>query len=218
MHQMTWEEFQKTRKYVEKKALELMGHEKKNHAVTGVPLQNYRIFQFSDRVFYSVQINTFQVIVDEFLLTAQKSTPEKFGTGEAYDVIEALRLINPMFDLNRFAEFLSHEKCAYIFEAENGTVVDSMLRLDLFRLLKRDKKDKNEFVGGLLHALKHFSKNGINYSTGKSNHEIAHPQILVGQIIDAFFSLKGTFETSDKYVVLKPYEEKYNLKINFGIQ
>jgi hypothetical protein len=87
MHQMTWEEFIKTREYVEKKALQLMSHEKKNDAVTGVPLQNYRV-------------------------------------------------------------------CAYIFEAENGDVVDRMLRLDLFRLLKRDKNGRHEFVGGLFHALK----------------------------------------------------------------
>jgi len=215
MHQMTPEEFIKTREYFEKKALELMSHEKKNDAVAGVPLQNYRVFQIDKRVFYSAQVNTFKVIADEFLLEAQKLTPEKFSTGEAYDVIEAVRLINPIFELQRFAEFLSHEKCAYIFEAENGEVVDRMLRLDLFRLLKLDKYGKNEFIGGLFHALKHFSKDGINYSTGKSQHEIAHPQALVREIIDAFFSLKGVFETPDQYVVLKPYNDKYNLKFVF---
>ena len=215
MHQMTWEEFQNTREYFEKKALGLMSHEKKNDAVTGVPLENYRTFPIDGRIFYSVQINTFKVIADEFLLVAQRLTPEKFGTGEAYDVIEAIRLVNPIFELQRFSEFLSHEICAYVFEAENGAVVDRMLRIDLFRHLKPAKTGKNEFVGGLLHALKHFSKNGINYSTGKSGHEIAHPQSLVREIIAAFFSLQGTFETPSQYVVLKPYDEEYNLKFVF---
>jgi hypothetical protein len=212
---MTWEEFQNTRIFVKKKALELMSHEKKNYAVAGVPINNYRVFQTSNRVFYSVQVNTFMVIVDENLHKAQKATPEKFGTGEANDVIEAIRLTHPIFDFDRFADFLSHEKCAYIFEAEGGQVLDRMLRLDLFRLMKPDKDGKNEFIGGLLHALKHFSKDGINYSTGKSNHELAHPQSLVKEIIDAFFSLTGVFETKNQYVVLKPYDDNYNLKFVF---
>lgn len=211
---MTQEEYKKTRKYVEKKALELMSHEKKSHAITGIPKQNYREFSQGGRIFYSVQSNTFKFIIDESLLEAQKSTPLKFGTGEAYDVIDAIRLINPFFELQRYAEFLGNEKCTYVFEAENGEVVDRMLRLDLFRLLRPNKIGKNEFVGGLLHALKHFSKNGINYSTGKSNHEIAHPQELVGEIIEAFFSLHGTFKSIDEYVVFMPYN-KYFLKFAF---
>jgi len=215
MYQMDRDEFSNTRQYVEKKALELMSHEKKNDAVTGVPLENYRIFQKDGRVFYSVQINTFKVLVDEFLLIAQQANPGKFGTGDAYDVIEAIRLVNPIFELNRFTEFLNHEKCAYVFEGEKGEVVDRILRLDLFRLIKIDKNGKNEFVGGLLHALKHFSKNGINYSTGKSAHDIAHPQHLIGEIIDAFFSTLGIFETPDEYIVLKSHDEKYNLKFVF---
>lgn len=159
MYQMTKEEFKKTREYVEKKALELMSHEKKDHIVAGVPLQNYRVFQMGKRAFYSVQVNTFMAMVDEFLMQAQDSTPEKFGTGEAYDVLEAIHLVNPIFELKEFADFLGHEKCTYVFEAENGEVVDRMLRLDLFRLLKPNESGKNEFVGGLFPAKTFFTKN-----------------------------------------------------------
>lgn len=212
---MSWEEFQNTRAYVHQKALELMSHEKKNDVVTGVPIENYRVFSVNGRQFYSVQVNTFKAIVDEHLQRAQGATPELFGTGEANDVLEALRLVNPIFDLPRFTEFLSHERCAYVFEAEDGKVVDRVLRLDLFRLLKIDENGNNEFIGGLLHTLKHFSKNGINYSTGTDKHELYHPQDLVREIIDAFFCLPGTFETPDKYVVFKPLDEKYQLKFVF---
>jgi hypothetical protein len=215
MHQMSWEEFQKTRKYVEHIALQLMNHEEKNDAVTGVPINNYRIFEINKRIFYSVQVNTYQVIVEQYLIKSQDSTPEKFGTGEAFDVLEAIRLVDPIFELPRFAEFLNNEKCAYIFEAEDGIVVDRMLRLDLFRLLKPDESGKNEFVGGLFHALKHFSRKGINYSTGKANHELMHPQALVQEIVEVFFCLEGIFETENQYVVLKQYDLAYNLKFVF---
>lgn len=177
-----------------------------------------RIIEFLRKLeglFYSVQNNTFKVIVDEFLITAQNDNPEKFGTGEAHEVIEAIRLVNPIFELERFVKFLSHERFAYIFEAENGKVVDRILRLDLFRLIKADLKGKNEFIGGLFHALKHFSRNGINYSTGKGGHNIHHPQHLIGQIINAFFSAQGVFETENQYAVINTYDEKYNLKFVF---
>ena len=91
MYKMNREEFTNTRRYVEKKALALMSHERKNSAVTGVPLENYRIFHKNGRVFYSVQNNTFKTIIDEDLIQAQQSSPDKFGTGEASDVIEALK-------------------------------------------------------------------------------------------------------------------------------
>lgn len=216
MHQMTWEEYQNTRVYVEKKALELMSHEKKNDAHVGVPINNYRVFPIDGRTFYSVQINTFMVVVDRFLGEAQVAYPDKFGTRNAFDIIEALRLINPIFETTeRMAEFFAHDKCTYVFEAEGGKVVDRMLRLDLFRIIKPDKDGNLEFIGGLFHALKHFSKNGVNYSTGTSNHDLDNTQSLIGEIINAFFTIDGTFETPDQYVVLRPYENDYNLKFVF---
>lgn len=201
MYQMSWQEFQATRAYVEKKALELMSHEKKNDTPTGVPIDNYQVFQSNGRKFYSVQINTFKYIVDNCLLKAQAEISGKFGTGDAYDVEEALRLIYPTFDdTMSMAKFLAKDKCTYIFEAEGGQVVDRILRIDLFRLIKPDENGKPEFIGGLFHALKHFSKNGINYSTGASNHELPNPQYLIGEITNAFFTLDGIFKTPDIYI------------------
>src|SRR5690606_17377380 len=107
------------------------------------------------------------------------------------------------------------DKCTYVFESEGGEVLDRMLRLDLFRMIKSDKNGNSEFIGGLLHALKHFSKNGTNYSTGSSNHELYNPQELIGEIVNAFFTIDGVFETPDQYVVLRPYENDYNLKFVF---
>lgn len=213
---MTWDEYQKTREYVEKKALDLMSHERKDHTPTGVPINNYRGFQANGRTFYSVQINTFKVVVDQYLPKAQMEYPHKFGTGEAYDIVEALRLIDPIFDNSEeLANFFAEDKCTYVFEAEGGQVVDRILRIDLFRMIKSDKNGKQEFIGGLFHALKHFSKNDINYSTGSSKHELDTPQSLIGEIIFAFFTLDGIFETSDQYVVFRPYENDYNLKFVF---
>ena len=214
---MTREEYQRTRKYVEAKALELMKREKKEHAITGVPLENYRVIQVEGRTFYIVQTNTFKFTMEEVLLRAQKSTPEKFGTGDAIDVIEAMRLQQTWpIELPAFAEFITSDKCAYVFESEFGYVKDKMLRLDLARLIRPNKnKEKNEFIGGLLHAFKHFSKEGINYSTGKSNHSLKHPYELVDQIVLAFFTAPGIFENQRDYIVKVPYMKKRKLKFVF---
>lgn len=218
MREITYEELKSTRKYVECKAIELMRSAEKNHAVVGVPYQNYRLYQVGDRLFYSVQTNTFKVIIDDFLIRAQTLMPEKFGTGEAKHVIDALYQINPIFDLDSFTEYLQKEKCTYVFESENGKVIDRILRLDLFRLLQKGKKDKFEFTGGLFHALKHFSKNGVNYSIGKGKLELNHPHELIQSIIEAFFVDKGKFENDKEYVVDKELDEIYNVKYVFHRQ
>lgn len=215
MSQFTHDEFKRIRDFVKKKALHLMRHGEKNYAIVGVPYQNYKLYQIGERLFYSIQTNTFKVIVDDFLIRSQELTPEKFGTGDAIDVIEALLLINPIYDIETFTEFLGNEKCTYILESEKGAVLDRILRLDLFRILRPNEQNKNEFVGGLFHALKHFSKNGINYTTGKSNHELNHPHDLVREIIDAFFIEQGVFQTEQKYVVLKELNENYFVKYVF---
>jgi hypothetical protein len=212
---MTWEEFQITRSYVEKKALELMSHEGKNDAVIGVPLDNYKVFKISKRIFYSVQVNTFKVIINEHLNLAQVTTPEMFGTKNARDVLKALHQQHPIHDLEWFEEFLRHEKCTYIFESEGGNVLDRILRIDLFRMIRNDKEGYPEFVGGILHALKHFSKDGIPYSTHKANHQLVNPQHLIGQTIEAFFVVDGFFENENEYTVLKEIDEKYSLKFVF---
>lgn len=215
MYQMEREEFNSTQEYIKKKAQELMSHEKKDGAIVGVPMVNYRVLEKSGRKFYSVQINTFMVIVDEHLHKAQNTNPEKFGTGDAHDMLEALRLITPRYNLERFTQFLSDEKCSYIFEGENRKVVDRVLRLDLFRLIKPSKNGQDEFIGGLFHALKHFKKNGINYSTGKGGRNLSHPQDLVAEIIEAFFLDEGIFEGPNKYVVIKSYDDAHNMKFVF---
>lgn len=88
--------------------MELMKSENKDHTITGVPLENYRVIQTEGRTFYIVQTNTFKFTMEEVLLRAQKITPEKFGTGDAYDVIEAMRLQQSWsMELTEFAEFSS---------------------------------------------------------------------------------------------------------------
>jgi hypothetical protein len=207
MNEITMDDFIKIHNYFKKKTIELMDYEKNNDTATCVPPQNYLVFSgHSGRTFYSAQSNTFKSIVNELLIKAQQTTPEKFGTGEANDVLEAMRLLKPEFtDLKQFKEFLSHEQCTYVFEGEGGKVVDRMLRIDLFRLIKLATNGRNEFVGGLFHALKYFSRRGVNYSTGKNNQEIPHPQELIGQIINAFFCHEIDFLPPDIYIAEIPY-------------
>lgn len=215
MSKIIYSSLQEAKDYVEKKALELMAHEEKDHAAIGVPFQNYRFFTINDRTFYLAQTNIFRVIMEEDLTAAQDRTPANFGTGNAHDVIKALWETRPIFALEAYTEELKDEKWGYVVESEDGKVVDRILRLDLFRMLRPACNENYEFVGGVFHAFKHFSRNGTNYSIGKSNHELSCPYELIKNIIESFFILDGKFETDKEYVVLKSHDEKYNMKYVF---
>ena len=87
---------------------------------------------------------------------------------DAYSIVDSY-LSEFNIDKQAKADFLSNEKCAYYIKA-NGEEIDRVLRLDLFRMIK-DLNGREEFVGGLFHAMKHFSLNGSNYAYGNDDNE-----------------------------------------------
>lgn len=215
---MTWEEFQKTRQFIKKKSFDLMNHETKDAAKVGFPINNYRKYLLHGRTFYCVKSNVFKVIIEEYLIKAQTKYPEKFGTGEAMDVIEAIYNLEPTFDLKRFAEFLQNEQFAYIIESEKGEIIDKILRIDLFRQLNVTEKGQKEFTGGIFHCFKHFSIDNINLSTGKDIHNIQYPEQLLHLATEAFFIADGNHENPKKLVSFVSLDEKYKLKFVFYLE
>lgn len=63
-------------------------------------------------MFYTTHSNVFRYIMFKgFLAEAVTKHPEKFGTGDAMDVVEAIRLIHPTFEnTQRHVGFLQLEK------------------------------------------------------------------------------------------------------------
>jgi hypothetical protein len=90
---MEWEDFQKTRQFIEKNALALMKHEGKANATLGVPSENYTPYFINDRIFYSLMSNGFKHLIETYYMVAHRSFPEKFGTGNAMDVLRATMTI-----------------------------------------------------------------------------------------------------------------------------
>lgn len=212
---MTWEEFQKTREFIEKKSLDLMKHETKDAAKMGFPINNYRKYLLQGRTFYCIKSNVFKVIIEEYLQKAQKQYPEKFGTGNAIDVITAIYNLEPTFDLNRFVGFLQNEQFAYVIESKDGEITDKILRIDLFRKLDENEKGYKEFTGGIFHSFKHFSVDNVNLSTGQDIHNIQCPEELLHLAAEAFFIAESNHENPKKLVSFVNLDDKYNLKFVF---
>jgi len=215
---MDWEEYQSIRESIKEKSIALMKHERKESATIGVLAENYTQYNINGRTFYSVKSNVFKHLIERFYFAAHKNFPDKFGTGNASDVIEALYKIQPVFDLLRYTEFLKYEQFAYLMEFSEGKVSDKVLRLDLFRKLDTNTNGNLEFTGGIMHVLKHFSIRGVNLSTGKDVNDITRPENVVDLIVRAFFIEEGVFENPKKFISRIVIDEKYCLKFVFYLE
>ncbi len=212
----TYEDYLAIKEIIAKKALSLMSSEKKQYTQIGFPIQNTLILPSGNRTFYIVSDNVFsEIIFGNVLLEATRQHPELFGTNNPYDVIEAVYRVNPTGELDKFAKFLESEKFCYVLEKSNGQFDERILRLDLFRHIKPNNADGHDFVGGLLHAYRHFSVDGVPLSSGTEINDIADPTQLIIQICIAFFSVNGMIRKSKNYSAFLEISNKYNVRFEF---
>ena len=97
--------------------------------------------------FYLVFNGSFLRMIYDTLLNASKEHPEKFGTGDANDVIDALYDVSGFYgfgDKNRYIEFISENACCYIIYRNNKEFDNDILRIDLFRHVMPNKKDNSK--------------------------------------------------------------------------
>ncbi len=184
---MDYFEYRKVSSFIEEKSLHLMKHEGKDFAHTGFPYQNYEFRKVGHSNIYLAKSNVFKGIMDSTLPRAQHFFKDKFGTGNALDVLDALYNIEPVGDFDFFCEFLSNEQFCYVVQGNNGIFNSDILRIDLFRHLKKDNNNNHEFVGGVFHAFKHFSLKNIPLSTGIENTNIPSPIHLIYLIAHSFY-------------------------------
>lgn len=129
-------------------------------------------------------------LLQEGIIEALEAFPEKFGTGNAMDVVDALYegSVFKRFDSkDRFIKFLAENACCYVVYANKEGFGD-ILRLDTFRKVDEcnGKQDVYDFTGGLMHVLKHFSYEGRNLAVGKDVHDLFDLEHLVYLIAMAF--------------------------------
>lgn len=131
---------------------------------------------------------SFLNIVSNKILSAIDKYPNSFGTGNAQDVINALyNLSNMGYTLEDYISYLQDFACCYILYEEKQNMSPSVLRVDLLRYLKdNETTQKKDFVGGLLHSLKHFSKDGRNLSVGKDINDVSNMEDILIYIGRAF--------------------------------
>ncbi len=218
---MEWNDYLAAQAMLEKKSLGLMDHEKKEMAKTGFPYQNYTIYPIKGRIFYVPAPNVFRhIIMKNVLLEAITKYPERFGTDDALDVIEAIRLIEPTFDnTQRHAEFLQNEQFGFVMENKDGVIQDQVLRIDLFRGIKpHPKTGKPDFEGGIFHAFDHFSYKGTNLATGNDINEIHSPDQIIGMAIKAFYMPEEKEQTAKGFIGRISLNENYWLKFSFYLE
>lgn len=198
--------------FIKMKSVELMKHEKKNSARIGFSEENFENIRIDNRNFYFISTNVFEIIVNEILPIATNRFSERFGTGNARDVISAIHEIHQWFDLERYIESLKTENFCYVLEIVDNKISDKILRIDLFREIKLNSESKFDFVGGIFHGYKHFSFDGKPLSTNNEINDLKYPKELLHKIAEAFFINNLTNSEANTYFTEIEIDLEYNLK------
>jgi hypothetical protein len=213
---MTYEEWEMMHAFVDRKSVELMHAQKKPFAIAGMDISHWTVITVMKKRFFVVSRHIFSEIIEEVLVEAVRRFPEKFGTGRAEDVIEAIYEVSPEGRREDFAELLRVEQFCYVLQIVDGVVNERVLRIDLFRMIEANEEGGTDFTGGAFHALKHFSFDGVPLSTHKASHDI-HPRFIIIMLTKAFFIDldHGKQVNPNVYKVVTPLDEKYDQVISF---
>ena len=190
--------FRQISSILEKRTKIIWEHENKNRKEKGEnELEMYQ-YGFSIADCYSATVDgislffvfnySFLDIISDKILSAIEKDPNSFGTGNAQDVINALyELSNMGYSQEDYISYLQDFACCYVLYEDKQRLSPNILRIDLLRYLKdNETTQKKEFVGGLLHSLKHFSKDGINLSVGKDVNDVSNMEDILIYIGKAF--------------------------------
>jgi hypothetical protein len=217
--QISYDEYKMIQEIAEITSKALGKKENKNFVKIRFPFQNYKKISIDESDFYFGGTNIFIGIIQNVLLDAHHKYPEKFGNNNAFTVLSALNKTKYLHHKTIEAiRIYKNENHLWVFDDLMNGIDYRILRLDLFRELKPvpNEKMKWEFIGGILHVLKHFSFNGRNLSTGRDINDVPNIEYVVFLIIKAFYNSEGEFDESGKnYIVLMELNKKYNLKFVF---
>lgn len=195
----------------EMKAIAL--HEGKDSWYGGIHKNNCFVRKLDDHILlYQIFTLAFVPFISEVYLNALNNHQELFGTGNAKDIIHALYLESNArnWDEARFIEYLSKEVFCLLICKNKDSFCKDVLRIDLFRDVRESKTSKGnfDFVGGIFHALKHFSIEGLSASIYPNQKvDLYDIEQLIWPIAHAFYrgtwcngNRKNTYESSINYL------------------
>lgn len=226
MRNVTFEEYEDIKDIVNREMTSLAKHEDKNSYYGQIAINSCYCRMLSPNVqLFQLFSLGFTHVIEHDYIKALKNNPEFFGTGNAKDVIHALFIQAQKngwpWDEERYTESLSSEKFCLLLCKKNGSFLDDILRIDLFRHVKESKKRPGcyDFLGGIFHALHHFSVGEQCASIfPNQNVQLYDVEQLIWPIAKAFYEgtwRKGkypnTYETDtlylDKNMILEVYKE-----------
>jgi hypothetical protein len=206
-------EWSLVREHISNIALALMKVEDKNVTKTGFSYNE--VCEIKNRHYYFSKSNAFHVIEKDYWEEAIRRFPERFGTGNAYDVLDAFEELQTLFStLTRFRDFLRDDTCCYMVEVSEGKITSRTLRVDLFRKIDPSKTDGgDEFTGGLFHANRHFAINDQPLSTNSKEYSIRSISEQLTIICRAFYQGRLIKTKKDNYIASGPFDENHDLKM-----
>ncbi len=152
-----------------------------------------------------------QLFFNRQYLKAVAENPDLFGSGEAEDVLKALKntdanLFPDNFTLQDSKEYLKSENMAYVMEISGGTLGEKVLRIDLFH----DIKTNGDFKTGLFHSLKHFTLEDYDsISKDIGGLELPFWELILLLITKNFFSDPVLDNEKHRWTSVHEYGGKY---------
>lgn len=164
MRLVNFDEYNDLKSIVKKEMIGLARHENKDSYTTQIAINSCYVRNLSKNTqLYQLFSLGFIPIIENDYMKALKESANYFGTGNAKDVIHALYIQaqkrNCPWDEGRYTEYLSNEIFCLLLCKKDGEFLEDILRIDLFRHIKESQKRSGyyDFVGGIFHALHHFS-------------------------------------------------------------
>jgi len=215
MRIVTLDEYDAIKPIIKKEMVELAKHENKKSYHAQMAINNCYVRNLSANMeLFQIYSLGFIPVIEQDYIYALRENSELFGTGNAKDVIHALYLQATKkgwpWDEKRFAEYLANEIFCLLICKKDNVFISDILRIDLFRQIKESKNrpGKYDFIGGIFHALHHFSV-GEQCASIYPNQKVYLYDIeqLIWPIAKAFFEgnwqkgkYNNTFETDTLYL------------------
>ena len=219
------EEYNELKAIMAKEMSKLAKHENKNSHFGQIAINSCFCRKLTDNLqLYQLFSLGFIPTIENDYMKALKENPECFGTGNAKDVIHALYVQANRngwpWDEEQYIESLSNEKFCLLLCKKDGSFLDDILRIDLYRHIKLSSKRPGcyDFIGGIFHALHHYSVGEQCASIfPNQNVQLYDVEQLIWPIAKAFYEgtwrsgkFPNTYETETIYLNKSMTLEIYN--------
>ena len=182
------------------------------------------------QIMYMIPYLPFYNFLVYHLPKALYNYPNLFGNKDAKDVISAVYRVSGYDKIGSIEDYqqslIDNAYCYFLLREVNGELKNKIFRLDLFRQILTNDKDGYDFAGGLMHAFRHCSWNGMKLSSGNGEAELNYlwdlPVMLGRAILTAKDYDNGTttFEDENRIWQIKyhidPDTKVYYLKTAFA--